>query len=40
MLDKVGMAAGVPGDDLSKASYKALGRVVPADYFDGETVGS
>ncbi|GEP53255.1 cupin domain-containing protein [Reyranella soli] len=33
---KVGMAAGVRGGDLSSASYKALGRVTPADYFDGE----
>ncbi|MBY0324562.1 MAG: cupin domain-containing protein [Reyranella sp.] len=35
--EKVGMAAGVPAGDLSKATYKALGRVTPADYFDGET---
>lgn len=27
---------GVQGGDLSSASYKALGRVTPADYFDGE----
>lgn len=33
---KVGMAAGVKDGDLSSASYKALGRVTPADYFDGE----
>ena len=33
---KVGMAAGVQGGDLSTAGYKALGRVTPADYFDGE----
>ena len=33
---KVAMAAGVQGGDLSSASYKALGRVTPADYWDGE----
>jgi uncharacterized cupin superfamily protein len=33
---KVGMAAGVTGGDLSSASYKAMGRVTPADYFEGE----
>jgi uncharacterized cupin superfamily protein len=33
---KVGMAAGVKDGDLSSASYKAMGRVAPADYFDGE----
>ena len=33
---KVGMAAGVKDGDLKSASYKALGRVTPADYFDGE----
>jgi uncharacterized cupin superfamily protein len=33
---KVGMAAGVKGGDLKSASYKAMGRVTPADYFDGE----
>jgi uncharacterized cupin superfamily protein len=36
---KVGMAAGVKDGDLSSASYKALGRVRPADYFDGEDTG-
>jgi len=30
------MAAGVKDGDLSSASYQALGRVTPADYFDGE----
>ena len=34
---KVAMAAGVKGGDLSSASYKALGRVTPADYWDGES---
>jgi uncharacterized cupin superfamily protein len=33
---KVGMAAGVKDGNLSSASYKAMGRVTPADYFDGE----
>ena len=29
-------AAGVKNGDLSTATYKAFGRVTPADYFDGE----
>ena len=33
---KVGMAAGVKDGNLSSASYKTMGRVTPADYFDGE----
>jgi len=33
---KVGMAAGVKNGDLSTASYKAIGRITPADYWDGE----
>jgi uncharacterized cupin superfamily protein len=33
---KMGAAAGVKGGDLSTATYKALGRLTPADYFDGE----
>jgi len=33
---KVGMAAGVKDGNLSSARYKAMGRVTPADYFDGE----
>ena len=33
---KVGMAAGVKDGNLSSASYKSMGRVAPADYFDGE----
>jgi uncharacterized cupin superfamily protein len=33
---KVGMAAGVKDGNLSSASYKAMGRVTPADYFEGE----
>ncbi|HET6221200.1 MAG TPA: cupin domain-containing protein [Dongiaceae bacterium] len=36
---KVGMAAGVKDGDLSSASYKAMGRVAAADYFDGEDTG-
>jgi uncharacterized cupin superfamily protein len=34
---KVAMAAGVKDGNLSSASYKALGRVTPADYWDGES---
>lgn len=30
------MAPGVKDGDLSSASYKALGRVTPAGYLDGE----
>ena len=33
---KMGVAAGVKNGDLSTATFKALGRVTPADYFDGE----
>ena len=33
---KMGVAAGVRNGDLSSATYKAFGRVSPADYFDGE----
>jgi len=33
---KIGVAAGVKNGDLSTATYKAFGRVTPADYFDGE----
>lgn len=33
---KVGMAAGVKNGDLSTASYKAIGRITPADYWEGE----
>jgi uncharacterized cupin superfamily protein len=33
---KVAMAAGVKDGDLKSASYRAVGRVTPADYFDGE----
>jgi len=33
---KMGAAAGVKNGDLSTATYKAFGRVTPADYFDGE----
>jgi len=33
---KVGAAAGVKNGDLTTATYKAFGRVTPADYFDGE----
>jgi hypothetical protein len=30
-------AAGISNADFSTATYKALGRVQPAGYFDGET---
>ena len=33
---KVAVAAGVSKGDLSTASYKALGHLTPAGYFDGE----
>ena len=33
---KMGVAAGVKNGDLATATYKAFGRVTPADYFDGE----
>ena len=33
---KVGMAAGVKDGDLKSATYRAMGRVKPVDYFDGE----
>lgn len=33
---KIAFAAGVRDADLSTATLKALGRVVPADYFEGE----
>jgi uncharacterized cupin superfamily protein len=33
---KVAAAAGVKNADLSTATIKVMGRVAPADYFDGE----
>lgn len=33
---KVAVGAGVKNADLSTATYKSLGRLTPADYFDGE----
>jgi uncharacterized cupin superfamily protein len=33
---KVGVAAGVRNADFKTATYAAMGRVTPADYFDGE----
>ena len=33
---KIGVAAGIKNGDLKTATYKALGRVQPADYFEGE----
>ena len=35
--EKVAMAAGVRNADLSTATYKAIGRVAPADCWDGES---
>jgi len=34
--DMAAVDVGVKNGDLTTASYKALGRVTPADYFDGE----
>ena len=33
---KVGLAAGVKDADFSTATYVGMGRIVPADYWDGE----
>ena len=33
---KIGVAAGIKNGDFKTATYKALGRVQPADYFEGE----
>ena len=33
---KIGVAAGVKNADFKSATYAAMGRVTPADYFDGE----
>jgi len=33
---KVGVAAGVKNADFKTATYAAMGRIAPADYFDGE----
>jgi uncharacterized cupin superfamily protein len=33
---KVGVAAGVRNADFKSATFAAMGRVTPADYFDGE----
>jgi len=33
---KVAMAAGIKNADFKTATYKSLGRVKPADYFEGE----
>ncbi len=34
---KVAMAAGIKNADFRTATYKAMGRVAPAGYFDGES---
>jgi uncharacterized cupin superfamily protein len=33
---KIGVAAGIKNGDFKTATFKALGRVQPADYFEGE----
>jgi uncharacterized cupin superfamily protein len=33
---KIGVAAGMKNADFRTATFKALGRVIPADYFEGE----
>jgi uncharacterized cupin superfamily protein len=33
---KIGAAAGIKNGDFKTASYAAIGRLTPADYFDGE----
>jgi uncharacterized cupin superfamily protein len=33
---KVGIIAGTKGGELHTATYRGLGRMQPADYFDGE----
>jgi hypothetical protein len=34
--NKIAVAAGVKNADFKTASYTGLGRLVPADYYDGE----
>jgi uncharacterized cupin superfamily protein len=36
---KMAVAAGIKNADFRTATYKALGRVTPADYYDGEGKG-
>ena len=33
---KIGVTAGIKGGDFSTATYRGIGRVQPADYYDGE----
>ncbi len=33
---KVGVMAGIKSGDFSTATYRGMGRIAPADYFDGE----
>jgi uncharacterized cupin superfamily protein len=33
---KIGVAAGIKNADFKTATFKTLGRVTPADYFEGE----
>ena len=37
---KMAVAAGIKNADFSTATYKALGHVTPADYFEGEGEGT
>jgi len=34
--DKIGVMAGVKDGDFQTATYRGMGRIQPADYFDGE----
>jgi hypothetical protein len=34
--NKIAVAAGVKNADFKTASYAGLGRMAPADYYDGE----
>jgi uncharacterized cupin superfamily protein len=38
--DKIGLAAGVKNADFSTATYVGMGRLAPADYWDGEPDGN
>ena len=33
---KLGVMAGMKGDDFKSATFRGMGRIQPADYFDGE----
>jgi hypothetical protein len=34
---KIGILAGAKGDDFKSATYRGMGRMQAADYFDGES---